>query len=74
MRGMDLYSYLTRHDGKPRPDGAELIRLAASVGRSSYYLYLTALGHKRVSDTTANALAANSIGGELIAGQVNRKK
>lgn len=71
---MDLHAYLTKHDGKPRPDGSELIRLAASVGKSSYYLYLTALGHKRVSDKTAQALARQSIGGDLRADEVNSTK
>lgn len=68
---MDLHAYLTKHDGKPRPDGSELIRLAAAVGKSSYYVYLTALGHKRVGDETAQALARQSIGGDLSAGEVN---
>lgn len=71
---MDLHAYLTQHDGKPRPDGSELIRLAAAVGKSSYYLYLTALGHKRVSQETADALAAQSIGGVLRADEVNTTK
>lgn len=70
---MNLHSYLTKHDGKPRPDGSELIRLAAAVGKSSYYVYLTALGHKRVSAETAQAMKAASIGGELDALQVNRE-
>lgn len=71
---MDLYSYLTKHDGKPRPDGPELIRLKTAAGlRSGYYLYMVALGHKRVGDKTAQALAANSIAGELSAEQVNVK-
>lgn len=69
---MDFHAYLTKHDGKPRPDGPELIRLAASINRSSYYLYLTALGHKRLSDANAQTLAANSIGGELDARRVNK--
>ena len=62
---MNLYSYLSRHDGKPRPDGDELIRLARSVGKSPYYIYLTALGHKRVSAATAVELCGASIGGAL---------
>jgi hypothetical protein len=70
---MDFHAYLTKHDGKPRPDGPELIRLATAVGRNSYYFYLTALGHKRVSDATAQAMHANSIGGELDADAVNKK-
>lgn len=69
---MNLYSYLAKHDGKPRPDGPELIRLASSVGRSSYYIYLTALGHKRVSEATAKAMAEASIGGQLEADFVNK--
>lgn len=68
---MDLRAYLSKHDGKPRPDGTELIRLASVGGVSSYYLYLTALGHKRVRDERAERMAANSIGGELDAAQVN---
>lgn len=71
---MNLYAYLTKHDGKPRPDGSELIRLAAAAGISSYYLYLTALGHKRVGQDTAANLAAASIGGELVSGQVNKHR
>lgn len=70
---MTLHAYLTKHDGKPRPDGPELIRLAAAVGRSSYYLYLTALGHKRVGAGTALLMHENSIGGELDAEAVNTK-
>lgn len=68
---MNLHSYLTKHDGKPRPDGSELIRLAASVGVSTYYAYLTALGHKRVGADTAQKMHENSIGGELQSDQVN---
>ena len=69
---MNLHAYLTKHDGKPRPDGSELIRLAAACGKSTFYLYLTALGHKRVSDATALAMQAASIGGEVSAAQVNK--
>lgn len=69
---MNLHAYLTKHDGKPRPDGSELIRLAAATGVSSYYLYLTALGHKRVGQDTAEKMAASSIGGELDAALVNK--
>lgn len=69
---MDLYTYLAKHDGKPRPDGPELIRLASSVNRSSYYIYLTALGHKRVSASIAKAMAEASIGGQLEAEFVNK--
>lgn len=71
---MTFHAYLTKHDGKPRPDGSELIRLASAVGKSSYYLYLTALGHKRVSAATAQAMHEQSIGGELAADEVNVKK
>jgi hypothetical protein len=72
---MDLRAYLTKHDGKPRPDGPELIRLKNAVGlRSAYYVYMVALGHKRVSEKTAHAMAANSIGGELDADAVNVKR
>lgn len=60
-----MHAYLTKHDGKPRPDGPELIRLAAASGISTYYLYLTALGHKRVGPGTARLLHENSIGAEL---------
>lgn len=70
---MDFHAYLTKHDGKPRPDGPELIRLATAVGRNSYYFYLTALGHKRVSNATAQLMADNSIGGELDAEAVNKQ-
>lgn len=69
---MDLYAYLTKHDGKPRTDGPELIRLAGAAGISSYYLYLTALGHKRVGQRTADKLSIASIGGELDAARVNK--
>lgn len=62
---MELTAYLTKHDGKPRPDGDELIRLARAVSKSSYYLYLTALGHKRVSADTADAMCRASLNGEL---------
>lgn len=71
---MDLHAYLSKHDGKPRPDGAELIRLAGAAGKSSYYLYLTALGHKRVSAETAKQLHEASIDGELDADAVNVKR
>ncbi len=71
---MNLAAYLSKHDGKPRPDGSELIRLARAVGRSSYYFYLVALGHKRVSAATAQAMHANSIGGELDADAVNKQR
>lgn len=70
---MDLYAYLTQHDGKPRPDGPELIRIAAATGISSYYVYLTALGHKRVSEDTANRMSQSSIGGALSVTGVNRR-
>ena len=43
---MNLNAYLSEHDGKPRPDGPECIRLAKAIGCSSMYLYLAALGHK----------------------------
>jgi hypothetical protein len=69
---MTLHAYLTKHDGKPRPDGPELIRLAASAGITSYYLYMTALGHKRVGAGRARVLHENSIGGDLDADGVNR--
>lgn len=69
---MDFSTYLITHDGKPRPDGPELIRLARAVGRSTFYLYLTALGHKRVGRGVAEALSAASIGGELDSARVNR--
>ena len=68
---MDLHAYLSKHDGRPRTDGDEGIRLARAVGMSPYYLYLTALGHKRVGKARADKLAAASIGSELEAGQVN---
>lgn len=70
---MDFHAYLTKHDGKPRPDGTELIRLAAACSKNTYYLYLTALGHKRVSKATAQLMADNSIGGELDAEAVNKQ-
>lgn len=69
---VDLHSYLTKHDGKPRPHGLELLRLAAAVGKNPYYIYLTALGHKRVSAETAQAMHEQSIGRELDADAVNR--
>ena len=71
---MTLHAYLTKHDGKPRPDGPELIRLAAVSGVSTYYVYLTALGHKRVGADTAQRMHDNSIGGELDADGVNIKR
>ena len=71
---MTFHAYLTKHDGKPRPDGPELIRLAAAVGKSSYYFYLTALGHKRVSEATAQRMHELSIGGELDADGVNKQR
>lgn len=71
---MTLHAYLTKHDGKPRPDGPELIRLAAAAGVSTYYVYLTALGHKRVGAGTARLMHENSIGGELDADAVNAKR
>lgn len=71
---MDLYAYLSKHDKKPRPDGPELIRLAKAAGISSYYLYMTALGHKRVGEMTAYRLSENSIGRELETDLVNREK
>ena len=58
---MDLRAYLTRHDGKPRPDGPELIRLAGEIGRSSYFLYLAALGHKKFGPAKALELHERSI-------------
>jgi hypothetical protein len=70
---MDFRAYLTKHDGKPRPHGSELLRLAAAVGKNPYYLYLTALGHKRVSAETAQAMHEQSIGRELDADAVNKK-
>lgn len=71
---MNLHAYLTKHDGKPRPDGPELIRLASAGGISSYYLYLTALGHKRVGERTADKLAIASIDGELDSQAVNKRR
>lgn len=62
---MNLADYLTQHDGKPSPSGAECIRLAAAVSTSPMYLYLSALGHKRFSPEKALDLHRNSIGGEL---------
>lgn len=62
---MDLTSYLTKHDGKPRSDGPECIRLAAAVGVSSYYLYLAALGHKKFGPDKVLRLHQSSIGGDL---------
>lgn len=69
---MNFYDYLTKHDGKPRPHGAELLRLAATVGRNPYYLYLTALGHKRVGPVLAQQLHENSIERELDVDGVNK--
>lgn len=74
LRCMDLHTYLTKHDGKPRPDGSELIRLARAAGISSYYLYMTALGHKRVGELTAYRLHDNSIDRELTADAVNKER
>jgi hypothetical protein len=71
---MTLHAYLTKHDGKPRPDGPELIRLAAAAGITSFYLYLTALGHKRVGAGTARLMHEHSIGGELDIDGVNTKR
>lgn len=68
---MDFHAYLTKHDGKPRPHGRELLRLAAAVGKNPYYLYLTALGHKRVGKVVAQAMHENSINRELDAELVN---
>lgn len=68
---MNLHAYLTKHDGKPRSGGAELIRLGNACNVTPYYVYLVALGHKRVSDATARCMAENSIGGELEAAEVN---
>lgn len=70
---MNLYAYLSKHDGKPRPHGRELVRLALVSDISPYYLYLTALGHKRVGDGTAERLAANSISSELEACAINKQ-
>jgi hypothetical protein len=70
---MDFHAYLTKHDGKPRPHGPELLRLASVTGKNPYYLYLTALGHKRVGPDTARALHEASIGHELDADAVNKK-
>lgn len=70
---MNFHAYLTKHDTKVRPDGAELIRLSRACKRSAYYLYLTALGHKRVGADTAKCIADNSIGGELSADEVNKQ-
>lgn len=63
---MDIHAYLSKHDGKPSPSGAECIRLAAAVRTSPMYLYLSALGHKRLSPEKALDLHRNSIGGELM--------
>lgn len=71
---MNLFDYLTKHDGKPRSDGPELMRLANAVGKNNYYIYLTALGHKRVGPATAQAMHENSIGRELDANEVNKKQ
>lgn len=71
---MDLIAYLEKHDGKIRSHGAELLRLAAAVELSPYYLYLVARGHKRVSPAKAKALAEQSLDGELLADGVNRPK
>lgn len=62
---MDLRTYLSKHDGKPKPDGAECIRLARAVGRSPFFLYLAALGHKRFGPDKAAELAEQSIGGAI---------
>jgi hypothetical protein len=70
---MNLHAYLSKHDGKPRPHGSELVRLALVSNISPYYLYLTALGHKRVGEDTARELSANSINGELAADQINKQ-
>lgn len=69
---MDLYAYLSKHDGKPSLHGGELIRLARAVGRSPHYLYLAALGHKRYSVEVEAELCAASINAELT--EVNRDK
>lgn len=63
---MDINAYLSKHDTKPSPSGAECIRLAGAVGKSPMYLYLVALGHKRLGPRTALELHRNSIGGELL--------
>jgi hypothetical protein len=60
-----LADYLTSHDGKPSPSGAECIRLAGAANVSAMYLYLAALGHKRFSPEKALLLHHSSIGGQL---------
>lgn len=70
---MDLHAYLTKHDGKPRTDGAECIRLAKAVGRSSYFLYLAALGHKQFGPDTALRLHEESVGRRIDPAAVNDK-
>lgn len=69
---MDFHAYLTKHDGKPRSDGPELLRLAAACKKNPYYFYLLALGHKRVSTDTAQTMHANSIGLALDPTRINR--
>lgn len=71
---MDLHTYLTKHDGGVRAHGPELIRLAEAAGMSPYYLYLVALGHKRVGDVRAFRLQEASLGRELTAEEVNKPK
>jgi hypothetical protein len=68
---MDLYAYLTKHDGKPRPDGDECIRLARAARRSPYYLYLAALKHKQFGPDAALSLHEHSIDRELSPEAVN---
>lgn len=60
-----LPQYFEKHDGKPRPDGPELIRLSNAVGTTSTYMYLAALGHKQFGPNKAVLIHTNSIGGEL---------
>lgn len=62
---MNLHAYLCKHDLKPRSDGPELLRLAQAAGRSAYYLYLGALGHKRLSAELAVRLHEESIDNEI---------
>ena len=53
---MDLETYFTAHDGKPRRDGKRLMAIAAKAGIKPYYLYMVALGHKKCTPELATKL------------------
>lgn len=61
---MDLRTYIENADGSFGPSAATISRIAESTGSTAPYIYMVALGHKRVGPQMALAIES-ATGGEV---------